>query len=203
MLSSLPPSVRRLMPAGIMLSIIVIVGTLGYMAVEGWELLESLYMVIITLFTIGFHEVHPLSQAGRLFTICIAVTGVGTAVYAGGQIMEIIVEGEILGYRRKRKMQQKIKDMKNHYIICGLGRTGHQVAEEFCAARVPFVVIDRKPETAEELELRGIPYIIGDVISDDNLEAAGIRTAKGLVCTADSDVANSSICDPFRACPQS
>jgi len=181
---------RRLLPSGFMLIIIVLIGTAGYILIEGWSLLESLYMIIITLFTIGFQEVHPLSPAGRIFTMVIAVSGVGTAVYAGGQVVETIVEGEILGYRRRKKMERKIRDMKNHYIICGFGRTGHQVAEEFDESKVPYVVVDRKDETAEELTPRGIPYIIGDVISDENLEQAGIKDARGLISTADSDVAN-------------
>ena len=181
---------RQLLPSLVMLLVIFLAGTAGYSLIEGWSLLESSYMVVITLFTIGFQEVHALSQSGRVFTMLIAITGVGTAIYAGGQVVEIIVEGEILGYRRRKKMERKVRDMKNHFIICGFGRTGHQVAEELESAGVPYVVVDRKPETAEELEPKGIPYIIGDIIADENLEEAGIKTARGLISTADSDVAN-------------
>ncbi len=87
-------------------------------------------------------------------------------------------------------MERKIKDMKDHYIICGFGRVGHQVAEEFSATNVPYVVIDSKPETADELEPKHVPYIIGDVTSDKKLEEAGIKKAKGLITSADSDTAN-------------
>jgi len=181
---------RRLLPALIMLFVVVIVGTIGYRLIESWSFLDSLYMVIITLFTVGFQEVHALSPLGKLFTIVIIVAGVGVAVYAGTQLVEIIIEGEILGYSRRRKMDKKIKDMKNHYIICGYGRTGHQVGAEFDAARVPYVVVDRKQGIEEQLGPRNIPYIVGDITSDENLIKAGIKAARGLITTADSDVAN-------------
>ena len=181
---------KRLAPILIILLVVVVTGTIGYQLIEGWSFLDSIYMVIITLFTVGFQEVHSLSQFGRVFTMFIIVVGVGTAVYAGSLLVEIIVEGEILGYGRRRKMEKIINEMKDHYIICGFGRTGHQVAEEFDAARVPYVVVDRKQKTEEELGSKGIPYIIGDIINDNNLVEAGIKTAKGLVSAADSDVAN-------------
>ena len=173
-----------------MLFVVVIVGTIGYRLIESWSFLDSLYMVIITLFTVGFQEVHALSPLGKLFTIVIIVAGVGVAVYAGTQLVEIIIEGEILGYSRRKKMDKKIKDMKNHYIICGYGRTGHQVGAEFDAARVPYVVVDRKQGIEEQLGPRNIPYIVGDITSDENLIKAGIKAARGLITTADSDVAN-------------
>jgi len=181
---------KQLLPSAMILLIVIVAGTIGYQVVEGWSFIDSFYMVIITLFTIGFQEVHPLSSYGRLFTILIAVSGVGAAVYAGTQLIEIIVEGEILGYGRRRKMDKKIEDMKNHYIICGYGRTGHQVAAEFDSARVPYVILDQKPEIEEELGPREIPYIVGDITSDDNLIEAGIKSAQGLIAAADSDVAN-------------
>jgi voltage-gated potassium channel len=190
---------RRLAPAGTLLLITFTVGVLGYVFIEGWTVLESVYMVVITLFTIGFGEVRALSSVGRVFTMVIAVAGVGTAVYAAGQAVEIIVEGEMYGYRKRRRMEKRVKEMKGHYVVCGFGRVGHQVAQAFDAARVPYVVIDAKPETAQELEPRGIPYIVGDATSDVVLTEAGIPTAKCLVACSDSDVSNVYITLSARA----
>lgn len=172
------------------LFIIGLVGLIGYHLLEGWSFIDSLYMLVITLSTVGFREVHDLSPAGRILTMGVIIAGVGTAVYFAGQLAEIIVEGQIFGYRRKVRMQNKIKDLKDHYIICGFGRVGHQVAYELEAAKIPYLVIDVKEETARELEPKGIPYVIGDPTSDNQLKEAGIEKARGLIAAADSDVAN-------------
>jgi voltage-gated potassium channel len=181
---------RRLLPAGIILVIIAAAGASGYVAIERWTVLESIYMVVITLFTIGFEEVHPLSPAGMVLTIGVIITGVGTAVYAGGRAVEIIVEGEMSGYHKKKRMDKRIKELKGHYIVCGFGRVGHQVAQAFDASSIPYAVVDSKPETIDELEPRNVPTLIGDVTADDILTKAGITNAKGLVACSDSDVAN-------------
>jgi voltage-gated potassium channel len=173
------------------LLVIVTIGLAGYTLVEGWSLLEAAYMLVITLFTVGFGEVYALSPFGRILTMMIIVSGVGTAIYAVGQFGEMIVEGQIFGYRRKKRMERKIKDMKDHYIICGFGRVGHQIAKEFEAAKLPYVVIDIKPETADELDPKGVPYIIGDTTADSGkLDDAGLKRARGLVACADSDMEN-------------
>jgi len=180
----------RLFVPLLILFLLIIGGTLSYKFIEGWPLLDSFYMVVITLSTVGFREVHALNQAGKIITMTIIVCGVGTVAFTLGQVIEIIVEGEIVGFRRKKKMDKIISQMRNHYVICGYGRVGHQVAHEFLAEKRSFVVIDSKPETANELEGQGIPYIIGDITSDEKLEEAGIRAAKGLIACADSDTAN-------------
>jgi len=115
---------------------------------------------------------------------------VGTAVYAGGRAVEIIVEGEMSGYQKRKRMEKIIREMNQHFIICGYGRVGHEVAATFEASKIRFVVIDSKPETTAELAPREIPLIIGDATSDEILLQAGIRNAKGLVACSDSDVVN-------------
>ena len=181
---------RRLIIPVVILVVLVIGAVAGYMLLEGWPPLDAVYMVVITLSTVGFREVHDLNTAGKLLTMMVIICGVGTAVYTLGQAVEIIVEGEIVGFRRRKKMDKIISEMRNHCIICGYGRVGHQVAHELLAEKKPVVVIDSKPETAKELEMQNIPYIIGDITSDDNLEEAGIRAAKTLIACADSDTAN-------------
>jgi voltage-gated potassium channel len=172
------------------LAVIVAVGILGYIFIEKWNVLDSVYMVVITLSTVGFEEVHPLSPSGKIFTIVIIVGGVGSAIYAAGQIAEIIVAGEMTGYRKRKSMDKKLREIKDHYLICGFGRVGHQVAQMFEARQVPFVVIDTKKETREELEAKDIPVLIGDATEDTVLTAAGIDRAKGLIACSDSDVSN-------------
>jgi voltage-gated potassium channel len=181
---------HRLLPALMVLAIITVIGIAGYVVIEGWTPTEAAYMLVITLFTIGFKEVRPLSENGMYLTMLIIITGVGTAIYIAGKAVEIIVEGEMFGYQRKKRMTKEISSMKDHYIICGYGRVGHQVAEAFEASKVRYVVIDAKPETAEELESHGIPNIIGDATSDETLIKAGIHRARSLIACSDSDVAN-------------
>jgi voltage-gated potassium channel len=178
------------MPAIVILSAVIVTGIVGYMLIEKWDLLDSIFMVVTTIFTVGFQEVHPLSPAGRIFTLVIIIGGVGSAIYAAGQAVEIIVEGEMTGYRKRKRMDKNISEMKGHYIICGFGRVGHQVAEVFESSRIPYVVIDSKKETLAELEEKDMPSIIGDATSDRILLEAGIHSAKGLIVCSDSDVAN-------------
>jgi len=174
----------------IFLAIVVGVGILGYMLLEKWTVLDAAYMVVITLSTVGFQEVHRLSPAGRIFTMFLIVGGVGSAIYAAGKVVEIIVEGEMTGYRKRKNMDKKLRQMQNHYIICGFGRVGHQVAQVFETWQVPFVVIDPKKESLDELEAKGVPVLLGDATDDTVLMAAGIDRAKGLIACSDSDVAN-------------
>ncbi|MFA4966622.1 MAG: NAD-binding protein [Candidatus Margulisiibacteriota bacterium] len=181
---------RRLILPLILLGILVLAGIAGYIFLEGWPVLDAVYMVVITLSTVGFREVYPLNAAGKVLTMGIIICGVGTVVYTLGQAIEIFVEGEIVGFRRKRKMDKIISEMREHYIICGYGRVGRQVAHEFIAEKKQVVIIDSKPETAAELEALNVPYIIGDITADENLEEAGIRAARCLIACADSDMAN-------------
>ena len=181
---------RRLIPPAIALLVVITIGVAGFIYIEGWSFVESIYMVVITLSTVGFNEVRELSSVGRLLTVFIIVLGVGTVAYTVGQLIELMVEGQIIGFRRRVRMEKDISTLSDHYIICGFGRVGHQVAEELKAEKIPFVVIDSKAKTADELTQVGIPHIIGDVTSDENLEKAGIKSAKGLIACADSDTAN-------------
>ncbi len=190
---------RRLLPSGILLLFIFCIGTTGYVVIEGWSFLESAYMVVVTLFTVGFKEVHPLSRGGEIFTMAVIITGVGTAVYAGGKAVELIVEGELAGYQKRKRMDKKIKDLNGHYIICGFGRVGHQVAETFETEGVPYVVIDSKKEASDELEQKGALGVIGDATSDSLLTESGILKARGLVACSDSDVVNVFITLSARA----
>jgi voltage-gated potassium channel len=181
---------RRLLPATVILASVLVIGIIGYESMEHWSFLDATYMVVTTLFTVGFQEVQPLSHSGRIFTMFIIVGGVGSAIYLAGQAMEIVVEGEMSGYRKRKRMDRKISQLKKHYIICGFGRVGHQVAQVFESSRIPFVVIDSKKETLDELSAKSVPSLMGDATSDGVLLEAGILNATGLIACSDSDVAN-------------
>jgi voltage-gated potassium channel len=181
---------KKLLPAIVLLAGIILIGVFGYALIEKWSLLESAYMAITTVFTVGFQEVRPLSPGGKIFTMFLIVSGVGCAIYAAGQAVEILVEGELTGYRKRKRMEKKIREMKDHYVICGFGRVGHQVGQVFDSSKISYVVIDSKKDTLDELESRSIPCIIGDATNDGILMQAGIQSAKGLVACSDSDVAN-------------
>jgi len=182
--------IRRILPPLAILVIIISLAVLGYTLIEHWPLLDSLYMITITLSTVGFKEVHELDRGGRLITMGLIIFGVGTMAYTVGQVIEMMVEGQIVGYRRIKNMEKRISELKGHYIICGFGRVGHQVMKDFDSQKIPYVVVDSKPETSVELSENNIPYIIGDMASDAVLESAGIKRAKGLIACADSDTAN-------------
>ena len=124
---------------------IIVVGVSGYVAIEGWSFLDSLYMTIITITTVGYTEVHPLSTAGRIFSIFLILGGVGGALYAMSKIVGYIVEGYFGTTLGRRRMKAKIAKLKGHFILCGFGRVGQEIARTFKGEGIPFVVIDNAP----------------------------------------------------------
>ena len=182
---------RRIRLAILMLSGIIFVGTAGYMTL-GWDLLDALYMTVITVGTIGFEEVRDLDEsvAGRLWTIVLIISGVAVLGYATTSLVALAVEGTVRDYFRGRRMRVEIGKLGGHQIICGYGRVGRQVAEEFALDGVPFVVIDQDPRFVEECLNRGYLALLGEASDDGTLEEAGVRRARGLVAAVDSDAEN-------------
>jgi len=168
----------------ILLPIILIGGTIGFSTIEHWNLLDSIYMTIITLATIGYHEVHPLTDPGKLFTILFVIFGVAPA---WGFLVSVLFKSILEGHLRKmlgsRIMEKQIKKLKDHYIVCGFGRVGQTVCSEMNRNKVTFVVIEQSPAAIVELEKAGHIFIQGSCADDENLIAAGIERAKGLVNT--------------------
>lgn len=170
--------------------VILIGGCLGYILIEGWDPLEALYMTIISLTTVGFMEVHPLSPSGRVFTIFLLVFGVGFILYFLGSIAKIMVEGTVRDVWGRRKLEKQISQMKGHYIICGFGRIGRTVTQLLKEKPLPVVVIEKDPEAVPFFQEKKIPFILGEATSEENLKRAGIERAKGLVAAASSDADN-------------
>jgi voltage-gated potassium channel len=173
-------------PAWLVL-IAVAYGTTGYMLIEGWTLLDAFYMTVTTITTVGFGEIHPLSTAGRLFTATLVIGGVATMLYAFGIFAETLAEGQFAAFRRRSRMARDVGAMRDHFIICGYGRIGTQIAREFDRQHVPNVVIELNPEPVARLRRESRRFIEGDAASEDVLRAAGIAHAKGLLAVVDSD----------------
>ena len=165
-------------------------GVLGYMEVEGWSFFDSLYQVIITLSTVGFQEVYPLTRDGRILTMVLIVSGVGTFAYLVGSFTQVLVEGRLQQYLGRRRMQKIIDGLSDHVIICGYGRIGAVVAREILAENVAAVIIENNAEVIHSLDEQGIPYVQGDATADETLLAAGLMRAKTLVAALTLEAAN-------------
>lgn len=165
-------------------------GVIGYMLIEGWSFLDALYMTITTISTVGYNEVNTLTTLGRIFTIALIVIGVGVFFFIISIIAEYILAGHLVGAIGRRRMKQRIDSYKDHYILCGFGRVGEQVAMSLEQEGVPIIIIDNNPESIKRCEQKGYAYIEGDASDDMVLREAGIERAKGLVTATDSDADN-------------
>jgi voltage-gated potassium channel len=174
---------------GILLAL-VSSGTAGYMTIEKWRLLDALYMTVITLGTVGFKEVHDLSDTAKIFTIVLIVVGVSVLGYLVGSLAQIMFEGQIQRVIGRKKVEKQIEGLKDHYIICGFGRIGSLICKEFKANGLPFVVVEKDPERSDYLEEEGFLHMKGDATLDETLLKAGIKKAKGLISVVTSDTEN-------------
>jgi voltage-gated potassium channel len=173
--------------AGTLLAVIVAVGVAGYMLIDGWSLLDSFYMVIITISTVGYSEIHPESSLSRMFTSGLIVFGVGTMLYGFGVFGEMLADNALGRYRRERRLEQSLERLRDHFIICGYGRIGSHIVEEFEDHRIPYVVIDQTEEAIDRVRAEGRLHIVGDASREDILKQAGIERARGLISAVDSD----------------
>jgi voltage-gated potassium channel len=157
------------------------------MIIEGWNFIDSLYMVVITITTTGFEEVHPLSKAGEIYTLLLVLFSFAVVIYVAGVGIQILIESKI--FKRKR-MENKISKLENHYIVCGYGRMGTHICEELLHAGANFVVIENNSANHHKLDAVGYLYDTGDASHDDTLERVGVKKAKGLVAVLPTDPEN-------------
>ena len=184
---------RRLEFGILLLLILLTTGIAGYAAIEGWSFLDALYMTVITVTTVGFKEVHPLSTGGRIFTMLLIMLGVGTALYILVGVVTLVIEGELGEAWGVRRMKAKIDSLRNHYILCGFGRVGEEIGREFEERSIPFVVVESNAESVERARQRHFLLVEGDATVDATLVEAGIERARGLLAASDSDSGNTYI----------
>lgn len=181
---------KRLIGICVALAIVIASGVSGYVVIEGWRPFDAFYMTVITISSVGFMEVRPLSDTGRAFTVLLILCGSGILIYAISLITAFIVEGELTNVIRRSKMNKRIDRLDAHFIVCGADRTGQYAIEELLRTKRDFVVIEKKSETILALEKRGILCIEGDATHDSVLLKAGIQKASGLITSLHSDAEN-------------
>ncbi|MDZ7581279.1 MAG: potassium channel protein [Deltaproteobacteria bacterium] len=169
---------------------LIMTGTSGYMLLEKWRFIESLYMVIITLSTVGFMEVKPLSDPARIMTILVIFGGVGSFFYLGGSLAQMLVEGKFQNMLGRRRVQKIIDELTGHYIICGYGRIGKVVAQGIKKENFEVIVIEKDKGALLQLEENKMLFIEGDATKDEVLLSAGLKKAKCLITALSDDAAN-------------
>ncbi|GAB7025802.1 potassium channel family protein [Geotalea toluenoxydans] len=182
--------VRHLKISVLVLALLVSIGTAGYSTIEGWRLLDALYMTVITLGTVGFREIHELSDAGKIFTMVLIFFGVSVLGYIVGSLAQIMFEGQLQRIIGRKKLEKKINALSGHYIICGFGRIGALICKEFAAKPLPFVVVENDPLVVDRLAQDSYLFLRGNATDDETLLKAGIKKAKGLISVVTSDTEN-------------
>jgi voltage-gated potassium channel len=165
---------------------VIVAGTVGYLLL-GFSLLDALYQTVTTITTVGFREIMPFSTGAKVFTICLILTGVGTVLYTFSVALETLIDGHIRDLFGRRRMERRIRDMKDHVIVCGWGRVGSAIARYVANAGHNVVVVDRDPERIADIPYS---YVQGDVTDDGVLRDAGIQRARALIAALDTDAAN-------------
>lgn len=189
---------RHVLIAVSLLVSVVIIGAVGFMHIEGLEPLNALYMAIATVTTVGYGDIVPLTPAGKLFTAGLIISGVGVALYVLVEIIESVLEGRLSKAFGIARVKRSVAKMDKHKIICGGGRTGNIVADEFGREGLDFVVVEHDAEVAKELRKKDIALVEGDATKDETLIEAGVERASGLVSTLPSDCSNLLLCITAR-----
>ena len=173
-----------------LLALIVVGGTSGYVLIEGWDLWDAFYMTVISITTVGYREVHPLSRLGQAFTVMVLTFGVATVLYTFSFVMARLVEGDLQERWVRRRNRRMLDDLAHHFIICGFGRIGQIVAREFTRQDVPLVIIERDPERMQAAIDIGYLAVEADASSEDVLKRVGISRARGFIAAVSTDADN-------------
>lgn len=181
---------NSLVKAALLLAAVVLFGTIGYVILEGWSWFDAFYMTIMTITTVGSGEPRPLNLPGRWLTIGVVVVGFAALTYTVLRLMAYMVEGRLESVVEERRTRRRIAKMENHYILCGYGRVGREIANAFKEGQTPFVVIDINEESLKRAASEGCTVVHGDAAESVTLQAAAAERARGLVAAVDSDEKN-------------
>jgi voltage-gated potassium channel len=173
-----------------LLLLVVAAGTAGFHYIEGWTWFDGFYMVLTTLTTIGYQEVHPLSHAGRVFNVGVILCGVSLAFLAIGALTQALLEFELQTFFGRRRMEREIGRLTDHYIICGAGRVGRSAARELARRPAPFVILESNEAKAQKFAEEGWLLLVGDATQEQTLREAQIERARGLVAATTTDATN-------------
>jgi voltage-gated potassium channel len=179
-----------LIVAATLLVAVVAVGTAGYAVLEGWGVFDSFYMTVTTITTVGGGEPSSMDTAGKWWTIGVVAFGFGVLTYTVLALVAYVIEGHLGAQFLERRMRGRVARMRDHFILCGFGRVGGEIARDFTTEKIPFVVIDIKPESLERAAAQGFPVMSGNAADVGTLQAAGIERARGLVTAIDNDADN-------------
>jgi voltage-gated potassium channel len=188
-------NVRRIQLAVGLVLFVIVAGSIGYM-VLGFGVLDAVYQTVTTISTVGFREIHPLDEAGKIFTIVLILAGVSTALYAFSIVLEMLVEGHLRRHFERRRMERDIARMTGHTIVCGWGRVGRAVGSYLAGKGADLVVVDLD---AARVAASPFPSLVGDVTDDEVLRAAGVMSARALVAAINTDAENVYITLSARA----
>lgn len=173
-----------------MFVIVTLAGTLGYIEIEGWGAWDAFYMTIISVTTVGYREIHEMSRLGQAWTVVVLLGGVATLFYTASTVMALVVEGGLHARLERRRFTRMLNDIHDHFIICGYGRIGSIIADEFRRQSVPYVVIDRIPERVQAVLEHGGLAVEADASREDVLVRVGIHRARGLIAAVGTDAEN-------------
>lgn len=176
--------------AVMLLGFVLVGGTAGYMAIEGWSPWDARYMTVISVTTVGYREVHPMSRLGELHTMVVLTVGVATVLYAFSFFMARLVEGELQARWTRLRRDRMLDDLTQHFIVCGFGRMGRIIAHEFKRQHVPFVVIERDSERMQQAAGEGFLAVEADASDEQVLKRVGINRARGFIAAVSTDAEN-------------
>src|SRR3954467_3154060 len=183
-------ALRNLRTIGLLLLIVMAIGSAGYHYIEGWPWFDGFYMVVTTLTTIGYQEVHPLSHAGRVFNVFVILSGVSLLLLGVGALSQALLEFELQSFFGRRRMEREIGRLDGHFIICGMGRVGRSVARELASKPGPFVFIENADSKRERFAPENWLVLAGDATQEQTLRQAEIERAHGLIAATTTDATN-------------